>query len=246
MTQLQLRNPVIVALDIDSPARILELARHLNSRVGAFKIGPRAVLREGSNLIKELAQIGPVFLDLKFLDIPSTMEAAVKAAFDAGATLVTVHTWAGFEALKKLAELQRQLRKIRPFMILGVTVLTSFDEKTLPPGLESKSLLSHVQGLCEMSLKAGLDGFVCSPHEAAALRVMSPHSFLVTPGIRWTQETVLHAPDDQARVMTPEKALSEGASALVVGRPLIEAASPAEAVNQLLVQIGYAPIGEKS
>jgi orotidine-5'-phosphate decarboxylase len=228
-----MKNPLILAADVDSADECLRLAELLEGKIGAIKIGPRLVVRYGAELISKLARKTAVFIDNKYLDIPNTMEAAVRASFDAGATFTTVHAWAGAEALKRLEKVEDELNQKRPFKILSVTILTSFSEKTLPPGLKPQALEEHVNQLADLVLESGLTGLVCSPHEVAALKAKSGEAFLVTPGVRLPTDT--HG--DQKRVETPEMAIRQGASAIVVGRPIYEAKDPLEAVSRVLESI---------
>jgi orotidine-5'-phosphate decarboxylase len=230
---IKLRNPLILGLDVDSAEEALKLAHALEGKLGAIKLGPRLNMRYGRELVEKIAKLAPVFVDNKYLDIPNTMEAAIRATFEAGATFATVHAWSGREALERLAQVERELNQQRPFKILVVTILTSFNESTLPPGLEKAPLAQHVTALAELVLTCGLTGLVCSPHEVAALRARSKNAFLVTPGVRLSTD----ASADQKRVETPEAAIRQGASALVVGRPIVEAKNPVEAAEQILASI---------
>ncbi len=215
-----LKNPLIVALDLDDFDYCLELIRVLGPLVGGIKLGPRLVIRYGKEIIHQASHFAPVFLDMKFLDIPNTMEHSVRAAFEMGASLVTIHAQSGREALKRLSHLENELSKERPFKILVVTVLTSFSTENLPSNMKSMSISDHVNHLALDAYQSGLRGFVCSPHEAQALRQNYPDSFIVTPGVRRIQGSIN---DDQKRVMTPAEAIKQGASAIVVGRPILEA-----------------------
>lgn len=226
---LKNNNPLMLALDVDDADRAVQLVRRLEGRLGAIKVGPRLILRYGADIVAKLAQSAPVFVDNKYLDIPNTMEAAVRATFDAGATFTTVHAWAGPEALTRLAKVEAELNARRPFKILVVTILTSFNEETLPPGLTREPIGTHVSALADLALRSGLTGIVCSPHEAAALRAKSRDAFLVVPGVRLPTD----AAGDQKRVETPEVAIRQGASALVVGRPIYEAADPVAAAENV-------------
>jgi orotidine-5'-phosphate decarboxylase len=233
---LQLQsNPLIVGLDVDTRERALELVGQLTDVVGAFKVGPRLVHRYGESLIQEIASEAPVFVDCKFFDIPSTMVAAVKASFESGASLVTVHAQAGAEALRLLAVLERELNQTRPFQILCVTMLTSFAEDTLPPILKKQSIREHVAQLADLVKESGLTGIVCSGEELPDLR--GKGLYLVTPGIRFTLEEA----GDQKRVMGPAQAIHHGASALVVARPIIEAENP----RQVALDYSVAMLKEK-
>ncbi len=220
-----LKNPLITALDVDSRDECLRIAGLVEKFVGGFKLGPRLVVRYGADIIKEVSSIAPVFVDLKFLDIPNTMETSVRASFEAGASLVTVHAWAGMDALKRLSEVERELNGQRPFRILVVTVLTSFNKENMPPSISSNvSLLEQVVNLADFSYDCGLKGVVCSALESSLVRQRHNDGFIVTPGIRFPSEAV----GDQKRVVDPCKAIENGASAIVVGRPIVEAADPAE------------------
>lgn len=218
-----MKNPLIVALDVDTREEALNLADELGEIVGGFKVGPRLCLRYGKDFVAEIAQRGPVFMDNKHFDIPSTMEAAVRASFDAGASLVTVHALAGREALNLMGKIEYELNKIRPFRILAVTVLTSWDEKSLPTNMKPQPISAHVRELAQMVSDCGMTGVVCSAQELELLADLPLYK--VTPGIRFD----LQDNQDQKRVMGPKAALQAGASALVVGRPIIAAKSPREA-----------------
>lgn len=228
---LPMRNPLIAALDVDDLGQALKLADELADVVGGFKVGPRLCLRYGQDLIKEVAARGPVFVDNKHFDIPSTMEAAVHASFEAGASLVTVHALSGHEALSKMAQLEKELNQTRPFRILAVTILTSWDQNSLPGNLKQQPISQHVTDLADLVLSSGLTGLVCSPHELDLLQ--SKGLYLVTPGIRFSMDDL----GDQKRVMGPYEAVKAGASALVVGRPIIEAKKPRETATDYVMAI---------
>jgi orotidine-5'-phosphate decarboxylase len=223
----QLTNPIFVALDVDSRERALELIRQTRAFVGGYKIGPRLCLRYGEDFIREVARHGSLFLDNKHFDIPSTMESAVRASFELGASFCTVHAQAGREALTRLAEVEGELCRIRPFRILAVTILTSFRPETLAPNARPDSIADQVSMLARLTVESGLTGIVCSPEEVEHLRRAWPTSYLVTPGVRLTHE----AKGDQARVADPGRSLRWGSSALVVGRPIYESLEPALAAK---------------
>jgi orotidine-5'-phosphate decarboxylase len=230
---IAMKNPVMLALDVDSLDEVMHFADVIGRDVGAIKIGPRLVLRFGSDLIGQLAKVAPVFVDCKYLDIPSTMDAAIRATFEAGASFATIHAWAGPEALALMAKTEAELSQKRPFQILVVSLLTSFNQKNLPPPLEKVPISEQVSALVDMAAKAGLSGFVCSPHEARAMKKNHPDSFLVTPGVRLPGDAL----SDQVRVMTASEAMSEGASAIVVGRSLIKDINPKVKLRTILESI---------
>jgi orotidine-5'-phosphate decarboxylase len=226
-----MRNPIIAALDVDTRERALKLADELADVVGGFKLGPRLCLRYGQELIQEIAARGPVFVDNKHFDIPSTMEAAVRASFEAGASLVTVHALAGREALQTMATLEKELSQMRPFKILAVTILTSWDQNSLPSNLKPQPIAQHVTDLAELVHSTGMSGIVCSPHELDLLQ--NKGLYLVTPGIRFSMDSL----GDQKRVMGPGEAVAAGASALVVGRPIIDAGNPRETATEYVMAL---------
>ena len=223
-------NPVIVALDLDDPKKALDLAQKVAPHVGGFKVGPRLTFRSDRQLLKQLSQLGTVFFDHKFFDIPSTTVASVKAAAEMGADWVTVHALNGPECLKELATLETQIKKTNSkFKILAVTVLTSFKPESLPPIWKSQSMSQSVLDLATSVFEAGLTSLVCSSEEAEVLKNKFPKSFLVVPGIRPEGSDK----NDQSRVATPAQALKAGASALVIGRPIVESSDPLATVKKI-------------
>lgn len=222
------RNPVIVALDVDTADEALRRAENLADLAGGFKLGPRLCLRYGQDLVRKIAHLAPVFMDNKHFDIPSTMAAAVRASFDAGASAVTVHALSGPEALKEMALVEKELSIERPFIVLAVTILTSWNETSYPPSLSKNPVGTHVTDLARSVREAGLKGLVCSPYEISLLK--NQGHFLVTPGIRADGDDR----GDQKRVMGPVEALKEGAGALVIGRPLLQAADPRKKIQEIL------------
>lgn len=226
-----MRNPIILALDVDTRDQALKIADDLSEVVGGFKLGPRLCLRYGMNLVQEIQQRGPVFLDNKHFDIPSTMEAAVRASFEAGASLVTVHALSGREALTRMAAVEKELNQKRPFRILAVTILTSWDQSSLPVNMKEQPIYHHVTDLVGLVEQSGLKGVVCSPHELDLLQ--NRDLYLVTPGIRFSMQDS----GDQKRIMGPKEALRKGASALVVGRPILEAKNIKEAATDFVMAV---------
>ena len=224
------RNPIILALDVDSRDEAFNILDRIGGVVGAVKLGPRLVYRYGAQLVTEIASVAPVFVDNKYFDISSTMVAAVRATFDAGATLVTVHALAGSAALKELALLESELNKIRPFRILAVTILTSWEQSNLPAGFQPWPIQKHVQSLASEAHGAGLRGLVCSGHELEFLNM--PEMFKVVPGIRLSAEKGIT--EDQKRIMSPAEAMKAGASALVIGRPILQSKNPKETILEIL------------
>lgn len=225
-----LKNPVILALDVDSKEEALKILNHVGDLVGAVKLGPRLIYRYGADFITEVAGLSPVFVDNKYFDIPSTMLAAVRASFEAGATLVTVHALAGSTAMTELYKLEKELNQIHPFKILAVTILTSWEQSSMPANFHTWPLEDHVKSLAQEVHNSGLSGLVCSGHELEFLNY--PDMFKVTPGIRLDVDNIQY--EDQKRVMTPNQAIKAGASALVIGRPIIQAQNPREIILKIL------------
>ena len=235
--KLHLKNPIIVALDVDDPQKAMDIVHLLKDSVGAYKLGPRLLLKTGGSLIQKIAQVAPVFVDQKFYDIPSTMIPAVQACFDQKATFVTVHASSGLPALTQLALLEKKLQQKRRFHILSVTILTSFSSESLPGTMKDLPILDHVGILVDLSVQAGLDSIVCSPNEVAFIKKTYKDINIVTPGVRLQDS--LQQKEDQIRITTPQKAMGYGASALVIGRPIIMANNPRDVLEQILNKITY-------
>ena len=229
---INLKNPLIFALDVDEKEEAFKILNLVGDLVGAVKLGPRLVYRYGSSFITELSKTVPIFVDNKYFDIPSTMISAVQTSFNAGATLVTVHALAGPKALSELYKLESRLNQIRPFKILAVTILTSWDESSIPPNFRSWSIQDHVRSLADQVYESGLRGLVCSGHELEYLNY--PDFFKVVPGIRLSNECENMQIEDQKRILMPEHAIKAGASALVIGRPILNSNNPRETILKIL------------
>lgn len=209
---------VFMALDVDTKEEAFSLVEKWSPHITGFKVGPRLGFQFSKADWAWLATKGETFIDYKFFDIPSTVESSVKVAFDSGASFCTVHAMNGLECLKRLSNLEEKLNKVRPFKILAVTLLTSFDQEgNSLPLIKNMKPQEVVADLADLVFKAGLSGLVCSAHEVSTLKEKYSKGIFVTPGIRFTTDSA----DDQKRVATPEKAWSDGASHLVMGRSLI-------------------------
>jgi orotidine-5'-phosphate decarboxylase len=224
-----LKNPLIFALDVDTEEEAFRKLAPVADLVGGVKIGPRLAYRYGAPFMQKIAEQASVFVDNKYFDIPSTMRAAVKASFDAGATLVTVHAMSGAAALKEMAQLETELNRIRPFKILAVTILTSWDQSSLPENFHAWSIENHVKSLSQLVYQSGVKGLVCSGHELEM--IPQQDFFKVVPGIRLSSA---ESTQDQKRIMTPKQAMKAGAQALVIGRPILESSNPRETVLEIL------------
>jgi orotidine-5'-phosphate decarboxylase len=220
---------LLVALDVDTGDRALELAGALRESVGGFKIGSRLFTTEGPALVRRMVDSGlRVFLDLKFHDIPNTVEQAVEAATKTGAWMINVHASGGrammASAARGAADAAQKLGRPAP-IIIAVTVLTSMDEATLRDAGVERPLLEQVIALARGAQAAGLGGVVASPQETASIRAACGSDFvIVTPGIRGLSAGSER--NDQSRTMGPAEAVKAGASYIVVGRPIIGATDP--------------------
>lgn len=232
-----IRNPLIVALDVDSELQAMKLVDDLHDIVGCFKVGPRLLIKGGPKLIEKISQGAPVFLDHKFFDIPSTMTSAIRAAFDCGVSLATIHLLSGTTAIQQLVQLERELNAQRPFKLLGVSILTSWNENDYPPVFQNTQTQNNVKQLAVFGKGLGLTGFVCSGHELSELNDAGidddEGDFLLVPGVRRMSDSV----NDQSRIVSPMKAMKDGASAVVVGRPIIESQNPREVAAEIAAEV---------
>ncbi len=220
---------IIVALDYADAASALKLVNQLDPSLCHLKVGKELFTAAGPQLVEQLARANfSVFLDLKFHDIPNTVAKACTAASNLGVWMLNVHASGGLEMMQA-AQLAVQNSVAKPILI-AVTVLTSMNQASLKQIGISTDLATHVQNLALLSQQAGLDGVVCSALEAKMLREKLGQDFcLVTPGIRPANVNQ----DDQSRVVTPAQALRDGASYLVIGRPITQAANPLKALQAI-------------
>jgi orotidine-5'-phosphate decarboxylase len=234
------RNPLLVALDVESGVRALALANELRDVAGGFKIGSRLFTLEGPALVRKLVDAGGrVFLDLKFHDIPNTVAQSVEAAVRTGAWMINVHASGGAAMMQAAARAGSDASALdgRPApLLIAVTVLTSMDHASLRDTGVERPLLEQVVTLARMAQTAGLQGVVASPHETAAIRgACGPEFTIVTPGIRGASAG--REQNDQARTMGPAEAVRAGASFIVVGRPIISAPQPRAAAEAIVEEI---------
>jgi len=230
------RQRLIVALDVPDSVAAAQMVDRLEGNCLWFKVGLKLYTAAGPAVLEPLLNRGHrVFLDLKFHDIPNTVAGAVRSAAAMGVHMLTVHAAGGPAMLVAAREALAGLDA--PPELLAVTVLTSMDAEQLSKTGVDRSAAEQVEVLGRMGLAAGMRGFVCSPREVARLRaVTGPDGVLVIPGIRPAGADT----GDQKRVATPAETLRQGASFLVVGRPITQAADPAEAAEAILKEMAGA------
>lgn len=218
-------SPVYVALDTPDLDRAKAVAARVRNHVGGIKLGLEFFSANGRHGIKEMAALDlPIFLDLKFHDIPNTVAKAVQALRPLEPAILTVHA-AGGQAMMEDAK----AAAANGTKVVAVTMLTSLDGNDLTSIGLSDDTHEQVVRLTELAKRSGLDGVVCSGHEVAAARKAWPGGFFVVPGVRPAGS----ATGDQKRMMTPRKALDAGASILVVGRPITQAEDPDQAARDI-------------
>ncbi len=238
-----IRNPVFCAIDTPDVGKATALAAKIADAVGGMKLGLEFYSANGPKGVQQVQKASdlPLFLDLKFHDIPNTVAGAVRSAASAVKpfmmTLMASGGRAMMEAAAKAAtDIAHELIVPRP-LLLGVTVLTSMDEGDLLEVGVSGTVSDQVRRLAELAKRAGLDGVVCSPLEVEMLRRdLGPGFKLVTPGVRpmWAEA------NDQKRVMTPMEAMTAGSDYLVIGRPISAAEDSAAAAQRIALELAPA------
>ena len=231
---------LLVALDVESGERAMQLVTALRGLAGGFKIGNRLFTSEGPALVRRIADAGSrVFLDLKYHDIPNTVEQAVEAAVGTGAWMINVHASGGSAMMQAAARAARDTaaKRGRPApLMIGVTVLTSMDQDALRAVGVERAVLDQVIALARMTQQAGLQGVVASARETPAIRQACGSGFqIVTPGIRGASAGTER--NDQSRTMGPAEAIRAGASYIVVGRPIIAADDPRAAAQAIVEEL---------
>ncbi len=234
---MSIKNPeekIIVALDSPSFGHAFSVVLKLREKIKLFKVGPVLFLSNGPNGIEQLRDLEvDIFLDLKFHDIPSTVEKTMEHVVNYGVNMFTVHSLGGLDMMKSVSERvkkeAKKKKKPKP-MVLAVTMLTSHSEENINDlGLNS-GIKDQVLRLAALSEKAGVDGIVCSGHEVEYLKKEFGGRFqYVVPGIRMGGNT-----HDQTRNITPAEAFDKGADYLVIGRSITESHKPELVVEQIL------------
>ena len=228
---------IITALDVENKAQALALVRQL-SQAALFKVGLELFTAEGPALLREIQAAGKgVFLDLKLHDIPNTVGEAARIGVRYGARMMTIHASGGRAMMARAAETAAEEAEKRGFarpILLGVTILTSLQNEDLASVGMTPDTPGQVLRLAALAKSSGLSGVVCSAREIEIVRKeVGPDFLIVTPGIRPAGA----AAQDQKRVMTPALAVAKGSDYLVIGRPITQSASPAEAFAEIVREL---------
>lgn len=227
---------LILALDLPDRESALKILDGLRGKLEWVKIGLQMYLKYGANFVREVSGMGfKIFLDLKLFDIPNTVASAVESVSALPVSMLTIHASGGREMMRRAVESAAERNP--ELLILGVTVLTSFDADSLAEtGVELEPEW-QVEKLAKLAVDSGLKGLVCSPLEIESLRSILPEdTVLVTPGIRPSGSSA----DEQKRIMTPADAARAGSDFIVVGRPILKAENPAFTVSKILEEIANA------
>lgn len=227
---------LILALDLPDRESALKILDGLRGKLEWVKIGLQMYLKHGADFVREVSGMGfKIFLDLKLFDIPNTVASAVESVSVLPVSMLTIHASGGREMMRRAVESAAERNP--ELLILGVTVLTSFDADSLAEtGVELEPEW-QVEKLAKLAVDSGLKGLVCSPLEIEGLRSILPEdTVLVTPGVRPSGSSA----DEQKRIMTPADAARAGSDFIVVGRPILKAENPAFAVSKILEEIANA------
>lgn len=237
---MKAKERIVLALDVDTKEKALELVNDLKDYVGVFKVGMQLFNSAGPKIVEEINQLGgKVFVDLKLHDIPNTVSAAGKVLTRLNCYMFNVHAAGGREMMKKTAdEVAAEALKlgINNPITLAVTVLTSISQSELENDMFIKDMKIEelVVNWALMAKESGINGVVCSPQEITAIRRACGSDFkIVTPGIRpaWA------AKNDQKRITTPREAIQLGADYIVIGRPITAADDPIEAAQKIIEEL---------
>lgn len=231
---------LIVALDVQTRAEAVEKIRLIGDGVGFYKIGLELYTAEGPDVVKAVKDLGKkVFLDLKFHDIPRTVERAVRSGGRLGVDLMTIHSVGGKAMIAAAHDAAAEFGEAAPG-VLAVTVLTSLDRSDLEDiGIQGRSSADQVKAMASFATANGADGLVCSPKEVGELsKMLKAGTLFVTPGVRPAGSSV----GDQKRVATPADAVRDGATHLVVGRPILGAPDPAAAARAICAEMDAAAV----
>jgi orotidine-5'-phosphate decarboxylase len=225
--------PIFVAIDTPDLRRALTIAEAVRGHAGGVKLGLEFFSAQGPDGIRRVAELGlPVFLDLKLHDIPNTVAKAVEALAPLEPAILTVHAAGGRAMLSAAKDAAPPDTKV-----VAVTVLTSLDDADLASTGVNSAPPEQVERLSKLAQESGIDGIVCSGGEVAGVRRLWPEATIVVPGVRPAGADVA----DQKRVVTPRQALDDGASVIVIGRPITGAPDPARAIMDIEAGLSHMP-----
>ena len=229
---------LIIALDVETPAKALDLVEQLHGVAGMFKIGSQLFTAAGPQIVHDvLAHDSEVFLDLKFHDIPHQVAGAARSAAELGVSLFTIHASGGSEMMRRAVDSVNEVeaKSGTRSRVLAISVLTSLDATILAQIGVTSSPSESVLRLVKLAEASGVDGVVASPQEIETIRqtVSNPEFLVVTPGIRPSANEA----GDQKRVAAPASAIAAGASYLVVGRPITGAPDPLAAAQAIVEEM---------
>ena len=225
-------NPIFCALDTNDISKAKYIAEQVKPFIGGYKLGLEFFTSCGIDGLIQIKKIGlPLFIDLKFYDIPNTVTSALKNILELQPLLTTIHISGGSKMMAECLDLRNQVNS--ETKIVGVTMLTSFNDEMMKEIGHSLSVNESICALAGVANKVGIDGVVCSPLEIKLLKEKYPNLELVVPGIRSSKDSV----DDQVRTLSAKEAIDHGANYLVVGRPITQAAEPAKAAEEILKSI---------
>jgi len=227
-----INNPIFCAIDTSNIDKAKELAINIKPYVGGLKLGLEFFTSCGINGIKQIEELGlPLFIDLKFYDIPNTVTSALKNILEINPMFTTIHCTGGRKMMTECMKLKNEMDSTTN--IIGVTMLTSFDDQAIKEIGFNTSVIDTINQVASLADECSLDGLVCSPLEAQKLKNSFPALQLIVPGIRNSSEQT----NDQKRTLSAKEAIDNGADILVIGRPITEAPDPAKAAEALLNEI---------
>ena len=228
------KNPIILALDVNSLTKAQSILSDLKSRIGGVKLGMEFFNSFGPDGVREISKLGiPIFLDLKLHDIPITVYKTIKTLMELDIAIINVHSSGGRDMLEAAAKAKSEF-KDKPTKLIAVTVLTSLDNNDIEEIGYKDNSQDLVLRLASLAKDSGLDGVVCSAKEISLIKSQLGKNFiLVVPGIRLEKDNK----NDQKRVMSPKKAINAGADLLVIGRPITDSKDPLKTIDNILENI---------
>ena len=226
-------NPIFCAIDTNNLGTATKLAEQIKPYIGGLKLGLEFFTSCGISGLHTMKEFDlPLFIDLKFYDIPNTVTSALRGIFSLSPEFTTLHISGGSEMLKKSVDLKKELGSRTN--LVGVTMLTSFDDETIEELGFSASVKQSIDQLTSIAHDCGLDGIVCSPLEVKNIKEKYQNNLkLIVPGIRSSKDNN----DDQKRTLSAREAIESGADILVIGRPITKASNPAKAASELQQEI---------